>query len=371
MRRRRLRRWTGGVDARYLEQRANHDGTVRRYWRRPSHDLVRLPAGPEWVATITRLNQAADAEAGPGSVVIEGTMAWAVAEYRASEEYEDLSKATKQVYDRWLDDFDERWGCLPAKSITRKVVVDFAKIWKDRPSTRIQAVAALRNVLEVARYHGYIDRPPTEKLRLKKGPKRRELWSWENIDAFSETARSHNHGDQAVIFLHLLLYTGQRPGDVLRMRRNHFDGDTIEVRQQKTGEFVKVPCHRDLRPVIEQAMSGDSMFLVSRPDGRPFKLNRMREVCAGIRKAAGLDHLQQRDLRRTAVVKLAEADCTTPQIGAITGHSIDDTEAILEVYLPRTLPMARAAIAKWEAHPRPENKNGGGTESNALDLTTP
>ena len=63
---------------------------------------------------------------------------------------------------------------------------------------------------------------------------------------------------------------------------------------------------------------------------------------------AGLGHLQARDLRRTAAVRLAEAGATAPEIAAVTGHSIDRTERILEVYVPRTKAMATATITKLE-----------------------
>lgn len=248
---------------------------------------------------------------------------------------------------------------MPVASITRKIVVDFAKRLKDKPSTRKHAVSALRNVIEVGRYHGFTETNPTDRLKLKRPAPRRQVWTWDDIDEFGEKAKAFPDGEAATTYIALLLYTGQRPGDVLMMRRNQFDGDTITVRQQKTRKLVAVPCHKKLRPIIERAISGNSMYLVSREDGRPYSLEKMRSICAEIRKEAGLEHLQQRDLRRTAVVKLAEAGCTTPEIAAITGHGIDQTAAILEDYLPPTLPMARAAIAKWEKHPRPGKKGNG------------
>jgi hypothetical protein len=55
------------------------------------------------------------------------------------------------------------------------------------------------------------------------------------------------------------------------------------------------------------------------------------------------------DLRRTAVVHLARAGCSVPEIAAITGHSISRTVSILEVYLPRDAQMAAVGIAKLAA----------------------
>src|SRR5262249_44923285 len=48
----------------------------------------------------------------------------------------------------------------------------------------------------------------------------------------------------------LLLYTGQRRGDVCRMRWSDFDGKFISVVQEKTGEHVHVRVHRDLRAAL-------------------------------------------------------------------------------------------------------------------------
>ncbi len=70
-----------------------------------------------------------------------------------------------------------------------------------------------------------------------------------------------------------------------------------------------------------------------------------RKVCG----VAGIgSELQARDLRRTAAVRLGEAGCTPIEIAAITGHSIERTRKILETYVPRTEPMGRNAVAKWE-----------------------
>jgi hypothetical protein len=64
------------------------------------------------------------------------------------------------------------------------------------------------------------------------------------------------------------------------------------------------------------------------------------------------------------VVRLAEAGCTVPEIAAITGHQLDRTARILETYLPRTAPLARAAIRKLELHRRR-------TESDVLSDMSP
>ena len=57
------------------------------------------------------------------------------------------------------------------------------------------------------------------------------------------------------------------------------------------------------------------------------------------------------------MVCLAEAGSTVPEVAAITGHTVDQTQKILETYLPRTFEMAQNAIDKWE---RKGRKGGTG-----------
>lgn len=53
-----------------------------------------------------------------------------------------------------------------------------------------------------------------------------------------------------------------------------------------------------------------------------------------------------KQLRHSCIVQLARADCTVPQIAAITGHALTSVNSILSVYLPRDTAVARAAQVK-------------------------
>lgn len=57
------------------------------------------------------------------------------------------------------------------------------------------------------------------------------------------------------------------------------------------------------------------------------------------------------DTRGTAVVNLALAGCSVPEIVSITGHSLKDAEAILDAhYLGRDKRLGESAILKPEKH---------------------
>ena len=349
-------------DDRYLTQRRNQNGTVRYYWQPPGQKPVRLPDGPEMKSMLTRLNQQRDATRSEG-VVVEGTVAWVSQKYRESEGYQNLSESSKAVYSRWLKEFDKRWGQLPATAITRRGAIKLKETYKGRPSTQNHAVAVLYNVLEEARYWGYVEGDnPASRLKLAGTRKRDRVCSPDERWAFLRAARSHPDGYAIRLYFHLCYYTGQRPCDVVQMKWGRYNGDTIELVQQKTKKLIAVPCHRNLRRILAVAKANaNSVFIVSKTNGRPWSRPKLSKVAIHtIMPAAGIEDLQVRDVRRTAVVALGMAGCTETEIANITGHEIEKTRRILETYLPRNVEIARAGIAKWE---RSKLK-----KSNALDL---
>jgi integrase len=186
-------------------------------------------------------------------------------------------------------------------------------------------------------------------LDLEGSNRREEIWSPDEIEKFLAKCEGALHGDAIALGFNILLYTAQRPGDVRAMTWQAYNGDTITIRQQKTGRLHEAPCHEALRRLLDEAkVKRTGTLIVARPNGQRLTQPTWTKAFNAIRHKAGLDHLQARDLRRTAVVNLARAGATVPEIAANTGHSIHRTQWILETYLPRDVHMARAGIAKLE-----------------------
>jgi integrase len=68
----------------------------------------------------------------------------------------------------------------------------------------------------------------------------------------------------------LLLYTGQRAGDIVNMRRSDLSGGMIRVVQQKTGIELSIPLHPALIAAIK-ATPAKGVTLVGDANGRPIK----------------------------------------------------------------------------------------------------
>lgn len=342
------------IKMRYVTTRKNKDGSLRYYWQRKGFPLANLPADPaERWRMAENLNR--DADGAVLQEVVDGTIGWLIDEYEKTDRYRELAVESRRVYDRWLKVFRQMWGAVPVQGISRRIVVDFAQSLKKKPAVRGQAIAVLSNLCDLAMYFGLATSNPCQKLRLRKPKARDEYWLPADIDKFFEACDGHPRGDAMRLAIKVLLYTGQRPGDALSLSRAAYDGSAIRLRQQKTGTLLKIPVHNELRVELDNLRHNDTRIIPLPGTGTPqYKL--FNRAFGEIREKAGLEHLQARDLRRTAVVMLAESGCKVPEIAAVTGHSIERTERIIDVYFVRTKSMAQSAIAKWEAH-KPNTKS--------------
>ena len=325
---------------RYVTRRQNRSGGSRWYWQRPGFPMRRLANNPvERFAEAFRLNAAADG----GGEIVDGTVGWAIGKYRLSDRYCRLAPSTHRTYERWLGHFEKTIGDRPLAQISRRVVMEIRDRLRDKPATQRHALAVLALIFKQGRNYGVIDANPVVELELSRPAPRRQVWQPHEIEAFLQAC-----DDPGVkLAFQILRYSAQRPGDVCAMTWAQYDGEVIRLRQQKTGVLLDVPCHADLRTILNVAPRRGTVICTTRT-GRPLTRRRLTELVQRIREKAGLDHLQLRDLRRTAVVNMAEAGAEVPQIAAVTGHSIDRTANILSVYLPTNLRMATAAIHKLE-----------------------
>lgn len=338
------------VKMRYVVEKPNKDGTERRYWQRRGFPSRRLRGtDAEQMAEVQRLNEAADAErvVDPGEPLF-GTIAWAVAQYRASPKWQKLVVNTRRNYEPFMQSLDELKGRQPVTVLNRGAVREVLS-GIDAPGRKVHCAAVLKRILDIAWDHDLIERNPAAQLGLAASGKRDVIWTDQDIERFLAHCTNANHGAAVALHFRLMEFTAQRPGDCRTMLWGAYDGHRLALVQQKTRKFVWLPCPAPLIVILDTARGrATGLAMVAGRHGKQLGEGSLRHAFGVIRGRAGLNHLQARDLRRTAMVRLAEAGCTVPEIAAISGHTIDHTERILEVYLPRTRAMASAAIAKLD-----------------------
>jgi integrase len=329
---------------RYVTVRVDPSGNRRWYWQRRGHKLTRLPDNPaDRMAMAERLNAMADRSATAAAPTPQrGTIGWVIRQYQDSNEFHNLAYSTLKVYRRFLRDIEALGPLLPFASFTRRVVVDFVESYP-QPHQQSKAATVLQNLFQVAQYYGIVAANQAARLRLQTPRPRERIWSDDEVVRWLAAAAGEDP-HMTTPFL-LLQYTAQRPTDVLKMTWPHYSGSAIRLRQQKTKTLLDVPVHPVLRDHLDGLdRRGPSLTIVA-AFGRPLPYDTFNRRFRALAEAAGID-AQARDLRRTAMLRMAEAGATVPQIASVSGHSIEATQRILEVYLPRNRELAEIAIGR-------------------------
>ena len=325
----------------------------------------------------------------PGDDARPGSLAAVIRDYRRQDKFRQLAPRTRDSYNETLDYLSRTLGDVAFAAITYAVVVAMAEEMAATPSKANQCLALISNLSKVARKQGLTEFNPASGVdRIPLRP-RIQIWSREE-----EARRFAPFRPRVRLLAMLMLYTTQRMSDVLGLTTHHVVDHNnrlyIVVRQHKTEALVGLPVHANLEPLIRARLAEDVTITVSDDDGtkRQVKSTMLVPSPKGLfwqrrnaarawdddqakadaelaetykllgwseaRIAADLRdrHRQRRDLRRTGIVRLAEAGATTPQIAAISGHSIDYCAKILDVYLPRRTEIALGGIEAWEVMER-------------------
>ena len=123
----------------------------------------------------------------------------------------------------------------------------------------------------------------------------------------------------AQLALALLLYSGQRASDVVRMRWDQYDGEWIQVRQLKTKTPLWIPCHSNLKAALQRTERRSEFILTTRY-GKGYSAHGLCQMIRMATAQIGAPECSAHGLRCNAATALAEAGCSVPEIMSITGH---------------------------------------------------
>jgi integrase len=208
-------------------------------------------------------------------------------------------------------------------------------------------LVTLRSLCQFAIKHGYRRDDPTAAIKLD--PLRGNGFHTWTDDEIAQFEAHHPIGSKPRLALALLLYTGQRRSDVVRMGRQHIKAGVLTVRQEKTGAELAIPVHAHLRTVLDVTPSEHLTFLVT-ATGKPYGGNAFSEQFRNWCDAAGLPtRCKVHGLRKAACRRLAEAGCSANEIMSISGHATMK-ELIRYTKAADQARLARNAMARTTKH---------------------
>jgi integrase len=244
--------------------------------------------------------------------------------YYRSPEFRGLKESTRTVRYNIIERFRREHGAKPLKGLQRTHIKDIIGDKAETPEAANNLLKVLRVILSHAVEIGMIENNPA--IGVKRYKSRGEgVHTWSEAEVAQYEA-ANAVGTKARLALELLLNTGQRRGDVVRMGWQHVEGDCIAVRQEKTDEPLLIPIDAPLAAVLAALPRTNLTFLLTE-FGKPFTSagfgNWFRRRC----NEAGLPQCSAHGLRKLAATRLANAGCSNQEIKAITGHRSDSALA--------------------------------------------
>ena len=244
-------------------------------------------------------------------------------EWKAAH-FERCKPATRKTY-RWL--LDARllpaFGEKPLDRIAPAEVRSRFDAWsRTAPGNTNNALKLLRQIFKLAIARGHLDANPARDIRPNRRPKLTRFLSSEEIARLHRALDRHASGRDAAQadIIRLLLLTGCRKSEIVRLRWSEVSHDTLVLADSKTGRRT-VPLNARARRILERQHRGEGPFVFpspldsSRPRGPDLPL------WYRVRREIEIEGVRLHDLRHTHASHAVMNGVPVPVVSRLLGHS--------------------------------------------------
>ena len=184
------------------------------------------------------------------------------------------------------------------------------------------ALRLLRQIMNFAIACGHIDTNPTRGVKANRRPALTRFLSREEIGRLHRAldGQASKGNRQQADIIRLLLFTGCRKGEIVRLRWQEVDGDRLILADSKTGAR-KLPLNTQARRILERQPRGGSAFVFPSPvdPARPRCLELW--LWYRVRREACIEDVRLHDLRHTHASHAVMNGVPVPVVSRLLGHS--------------------------------------------------
>lgn len=294
----------------YLIKRKNRAGeTVWYVWKRPAPQIrIRGEYGSRGFMKAYREALYGAGEGQPRLEDDPDTLAALIAAYRRSPAWKRLAAATRKQRGNMLDRLVKSTGDVRVARIDRTMIIE-TRDEMSGPGAAKCFIDTLRGLFKWAAETGKVDESPIAGVKVVL-PKTEGYYTWRDED-IAAYERKWPVGSRERLWLALLIYTGLRRSDAVRLGPANVVGGVIETVTGKTRTPIAIPLHPDLNDILAASPLGEDTF-IGLADNTFGKLFRKACDAAGV---SGSAH----GLRKAAATRLGEAGATVLELNAVFG----------------------------------------------------
>ncbi|WP_375647666.1 MULTISPECIES: tyrosine-type recombinase/integrase [unclassified Bartonella] len=259
--------------------------------------------------------------------LVEGSFAWLLKQYFNSSNWHNLAKGTQEQRERILIKVCDTIGNVPYQIIDKKHIIAGVERRKETPAMAREFLKALNGLFNWAIDQGLLENNPT--LGVKRPSTKNKdgfpVWTEEDVEKYYH---KWHHGTHERVWIDVLLYTGLRRGDAVRIGWKDVKDNIIHLKTEKS-QFktdVFLPILPELAKTLEAGPIGDETFICGKYSQKLHK-NSFGSVfykaCtqAGIKKSA-------HGLRKLAATRAANSGATVSQLKALFGWTNDNMASL-------------------------------------------
>ncbi len=242
--------------------------------------------------------------------------------YYESDAFEKLKPRTKSDYRKYISHVRAIWGKKDPAKIETRHIYELQRANADRWRQANYLVQVLVILMNHARLIGFLKKEhgnPAKGIRLFK--QEGDGWKpWpDDVRAEFEMVAT----PRARLVYELCLGTGQRIGDVLKMRWNHIRDGEWDFTQGKGDKPMWIPFTDRLKAYLA-TVEKKGLTVITDKAGRPVRYrtvaDEMRKVKAEMEHPDAAKYVTH-GLRKNATIELYQSGCDDEMVKAVTGHS--------------------------------------------------
>lgn len=303
----------------YLHRQISRHGKTIWYYRQGKGPRTRIHAEfgtPEFMDEYQRAATGADPKR--SGEAKGGTLQWLYDRYRESGAWADLSVATRRQRENIFAGVMKNAGSEPFRAITRKALEKGKDSRRQTPSQARNFLDAMRGLFRWALANEHVTVDPTygvtnPKKRLGEGF---PAWTEDDVSRFEH---QWPQGTRQYVWLQVLLYTGLRRGDAVRLGRQHVRSGVAALKTEKSGFRIEVsiPLLPVLQGALERGPCGDLSFICCER-GQPLTKESFGNMFSAACREAGIEK-SAHGVRKIGATRAAENGATVAELEAIFG----------------------------------------------------
>lgn len=280
-----------------------------------------------------------------------GTLEWLIDRYRETDAWRSLSLATRRQRENIFKQAIKSAGRKPYRLISKQTIQASKERRSKTPAQARNFLDAMRGLFRWALGADHIRVDPTAGVDnpLRKSGAGFPIWTEDEVEKYQ---KRWPLGTKERVWIDVLLYTGLRRGDAVKLGRQHVRDGVATIATEKSREQVKVTI--PILPVLQATLDAgptSDLALICGAKGEPFTKesfgNAFREAAraVGVRKSA-------HGIRKIGATRAAENGATVAELEAIFGWQGGGMAALY------TRAADRARLAKGAINRLVKNETG-------------